>query len=376
MTTKTCPECARQLSVDSLRCGCGFRFREMGFGWTEGLGEFSLPKTGPAWVLIVAACPTALMLFALLAWLDWFDLGTIAASLMGIGAIVLPLAAQYLPTFRLKGGGCCLGCLTWISLGVGVWVAASLWSFGDPVIEREVIPVARMEAGPCQIDGVSLGDTVEAVRGLPETRWERLSFPYLPGEESYSLRSDKGTLVTLSGGRVIRVEGQVFSQDGKELVRAGAPRKNIGYVFDPSQYHTPRRRYVVDKITYDFRIRGTELIGIMMAPENTRLVAAPSRVTVNGIALGLLREELELGPPVVAEPGWRYGDALVYCDKGGRISCVRGTTLEKDGELLARVGDTGVYTQRIYLRPTTFEGVQLAIQASGNPRKIDGITIK
>lgn len=375
MDHKSCPDCGRQLSLDSLRCGCGYRFREMGFGWTEGLSEWSVPKNRYAWFFILSACPLALALFAFLAWLDWFHLATIAGSIMTGGALLLPLATQYLPTFRLRGGGCCLGCLTWISLALGICIAGYFWSFGDPVVEREVIPIAQMESGPCKIDGILLGDPAEQVMARPGP-WTRQDFPYFKGTASYSLRSDQGTLVTFKEGRAIRVEGKVLAQGDNELLRPGMPRRNVAYLFDASQHHTPRRRYLKDGINYDFRVLSGEVVSVTMSPLNAPFVQGPSPITVNGIALGERRENLPSPPTEELETGWRYGEALVYCDGQGRIVAVRGTSLERQGEVIARKGDKSPFDYQVGRRPSPYGGVMLTANLTGNPHKVDWVAIK
>ncbi|HIB64862.1 MAG TPA: hypothetical protein EYO33_07085 [Phycisphaerales bacterium] len=337
MDEKVCPECTRSHDVYALHCSCGYRFPEMGFGWTAGLLNLDMPTSKRSWALIFFMCPLAVGLFGLLAWVGFFQLSAISGSLLAVGAFGLPITAQFLPSLRLKNGGCCLGCFAYISLAIGVLIASYFWSFGDPVRESEVPAVPRYQKGACEVDGVLLGQSLEEARTKLGELTE-VPYPYLLTAASKTYTSPQGTLVTVSADQIVRVQGQSLTQQGKVLAEAGHPRKRINHVFYTSSFEMdPKRRFTRDDVTFEFLVKGLELSGVAISKPGSAFIYNPSIVSVDGIAVGV--PKLVLGEGKVEGDAFKYGDTLVQFDTFNRTIVVTGSTLEVEGEPVATAGD-------------------------------------
>lgn len=361
MAERRCPGCNTLVEVGVPTCfACGHTFPdETRAGWTEGLGTMELPRTASAWLVILGAFPLTLALFGLLAWLDWFHLGQLRDQVLG-WLLLFPLVAQLLPNLRRRGGGCCLGCLTWISVAVAISVAASWWSFEDPVRTREVKPVPRFVRGvPASVDGVSLGDPLERVNAqLGEGR--AVPFPWVPGVDSQSFLYPGNTLVTVADGRVVRVEGDRLEQEGRVLAQRGQPFVRVGHLFETSAHAPTLRLYRDAGINYGFSVEARALSGISASKENLKLLTRPSVVTVNGVALGVPRKELSpLSQSVKVE-----------FDDFDRSRKIVGTSLEFKGEPLFQQGDAWGRVRARLKNPRfdgrgRFAGVNLAVERDG-----------
>ena len=309
----------------------------MGFGWTAGLLNLDMPTSKRSWALIFFMCPLAVGLFGLLAWVGFFQLSAISGSLLAVGAFGLPITAQFLPSLRLKNGGCCLGCFAYISLAIGVLIASYFWSFGDPVRESEVPAVPRYQKGACEVDGLRLGESLEAARSKLGNLTE-VPYPYLltSGSETYS--AEKGTVITVSANQIVRIQGRTLTQEGKILAEAGHPRKRISHVFYSSSFERdPKRRFTRDDVTFDFLVKGLEISGVAISKPGSTFIYNPTVVSVDGIAIGV--PKVALGEGKVDGGATRYGDTLVQFDAWNRSVNVTGSTLEVNGEPVATAGD-------------------------------------
>lgn len=337
MDEKVCPECTRSHDAYALTCSCGYRFPEMGFGWTAGLTSWEIPTSKRSWALILMMCPLALGLFGVLAWVGFFHLSVISGSLLAIGALALPVTAQFLPSLRLKNGGCCLGCFAYISLVIGVFIASYFWSFGDPVRENEVPAVPRYQEGVCEVDGLRLGESLEDARSkLGELK--EVPYPYLINGRSETYSAANGTLITVSANQIIRIEGRALTQGGKVIAESGHPRKRIRHVFYSSSFKSdPKRRFTRGDVTFDFLVKGLKLTGVAISKSGTTFLYKPTAVSVDGVAVGV--PKFMLGEGKVEGDVTRYGDLSVKFNTWNRTTVVTGSTLEVDGKTVAKAGD-------------------------------------
>lgn len=353
MADKVCPDCSRGYDARALACSCGYRFPGAGFGWTADLTNVSFPTSRRSWALVALMCPITILFFGLLVWLGWFQLDGIRDCLLGLGLLVLPVVAQFLPSFRLKNGGCCLGCLAYISVAFGVLISSSMWSFGDPVREHEVPAIRRFRKAPCKVDGIELGEPLKAVQSRVG-KLEEVPYPYVLGASSTTYVTPQGTLITAARGAIVRIEGKTFTQDGYLLAERGQPRKRVSQIFNPSSYDLPRTRYVEGDVRYDFFVEGLEIRRIAISKVNLSFVYRPTRVSVDGVGIGVPRLVLGEGKE---DNGWvKHGKALVRFDLHERTAAVKGTRLEVDGKLVMTSDDAPVgFTQKYSTRFLPYE---------------------
>lgn len=364
---KSCPECYEELNANALKCKCGYRFREMGFGWTKGLGDWSFPKSAGAWSVILLACPLTIGFFGFLSLLGWFDLRAVGSAVLFPAMLLLPIGAHLMPTSRLRGGGCCLGCLTWVSMCIGVSLAGLFVSFGDPVLEAEVPPIARISPGPCLVSGIGLHQEFAQV----EKRFgpfKPISYPYAKGIVSQSYQNEQGVVVTIVNNLVARVQGRTLEQGGEVLVESGQPRSRISHIFEPSTYATRKQRHTHEGAVFEFHLKKGDIDEVAMTSVGRVFFHGPSPLTVDGIPLGVLK--LELGEGKAEGDKMRYGETLVSFDDSGRSYLVVGTSVEYDGETIAKVGgDVEMFRPQKYLYFTNFKGASVKVIRDGS---IDG----
>lgn len=362
MSDRTCPECERSVEFGVARCSCGHCFYE-GPGWSEDLDHMEFPTNFSAWFLIGCVFLGTLGFFALLAWLDWFQLGDVASALLPALFIICPLAAQYLPTLRRRNGGCCMGCLAWLAAGLAVFVASVVWGFSDPVTTREQAPIARFDRKVVtEAGGISLAQSREEIEmvlgpGAPA------SFPYVPKEGCVTLGWPGGHVVTFLGNSSIRVEGPNLTQSGKALISQGDPLTRVSHLFETSSYATRRRSYTIGDVNYLFRAESGRVTRVVMTRVGHKFVYHSPAETINGLKLGVLRSEL--GPGKVNDDGSiSYGKTRVNFDAAGRSRSIVGTTLERNGDLLLKVGEPASKlgaSANAFVRPARFGEIILQL---------------
>lgn len=364
MAEKCCPRCERMVEDSSNRCPCGLAIPGPDYGWSEDLVHIETPWTVWGWVIIFSSFLLTLGLFTLLAMVDWFHLRNVATTLLLVLFVVCPLVCQYLPSLRLRNGGCCLGCLTWVAAALAVWLASVFWSFEDPVSTREVRPPPHYRHGVLlKVDGIHLGEPIETVLGRlgPGTPAD---YPFLAGTESQTLVWESGTAVTFSHGAVVAVRGTVLTQASRTLAEAGYPLKKLHALFERSTKLTSRQSYELPGAR--LLLAGTpdgKTRHISLSRSGSRMTFRAPKPTVDGIALGIHQTQLGEGVPEVG--GWtRYGETRVWA-KGGRVLAVQGTTLALNGERLIAAGDPAEKITgkcgRDYRRPADFESAKLRL---------------
>lgn len=341
MRDKICPKCQKYVATEAVQCQCGHSFDEnIANRWSEGIREYTVPKTARAWLLVALAAPVTVLCFGFLAWLDWFNLSAIARSVL-IGLLfVLPAASQVLPTFRKENGGCCLGCLVWMSVGVGVFIASGYWAFHTPLEDREVKTIPRLQSDvPITLGGIAVGSSrvsIEESKGPGRPT----AYPTQPHPNAISLTWDDGTSAVFQDDEAVWVVSHSLEQSGEVLAQRGDSRKRILHLFDTSSYETPLRQYTFEDVDYSFEVvEGTKLNRIVGKSAKISILPQKPRESVNGICLGQFRSKLE-SPKSLNNNNWKVGDATVLVDEFDRVISVRGFSAEIDGKPLFRTGES------------------------------------